>query len=628
MQVEHLKTGHVLRPHWAVNTTTRCQQRCVYCFEGDRAGYKDLDADTVKGILQEAAAEVPAVVFMGAEPTMHRDLPALIAYATEIGLDTSISTNGLRFSNRTYLERLIDAGLNYLEMSFPYPDASTYSAITRQPEKFYNRLIEALANIDATNSGSPGIGVNINVVVSRFNVMKLEQVLSTLDEQLSRTSGSVTFKWITPIEPPDARYLTEYHVPASILRDRFTALLTDWRHRLGPIFRSVPLCCISGYEYLSANVLYYTNNTHVRSNFFGSQTDFRDMHPERVFTAPYKGICGTCQLSPICYDRTLFEVSRNDPENRPISSETTPAKVLAHLGELPAKIPVSPSPTAEEALAIRVHRALVDNSSQWTPVIDHLFDVAHGDRVLRLWVGEARSDYPNTIPVAKGLVAQWKDTDDVPLAPILRYVLEWLGDEAASEDPLACLANSVVQKLTKSANDAAAGIVAVVEEQILLETTDRRVLTCRLRPIESGGEPAFLCGGVVLAVDPGLLAPVHPALELLASLVSRMSTDLADETTVWIRQLWKRLGSTLLPHSGDRGAIIGGRVARDCVSLKIRSDGQDWSLVFRPKDETRKRSFAVVGDTSVSHEQGKFDSSVSRILAGYIQKLKSAQETG
>ena len=347
------------------------------------------------------------------------------------------------------------------------------------------------------------------------------------------------------------------------------------------------------------------------------------MHPFSESAAPFAAICGSCRLSSICFDRAIFKVTPDDRENRPIPSLIEPAEVLQKLGRPLDSLPVCPPPTPKEALAIRVHRALIDGSPEWTPVRDFVFDVACGERVVRTWVGPPRSDLADAITVANGLVAACEHLDEHPPSAVIKYVLERLGD--APEDSLASLAGRVAEDLEKDATGLSTSLLGVVQSQFLLETTDGQILSCRLRSTELGGNPAFLCGHAVLEVDPGLLEPLHPALGPVATTVSRMSMGLSgsnDETSTWFRHLWDQLGALLLPRSGARGAITGGTVAADCISLKVRSGSDESSLVFRRKDTATTRSYAVVGNTSISHERGQLSGDLSRVMAAYVSRLR------
>ena len=51
--------------HVLLNITRRCNQRCVFCFEGDRSGWREFSADEVARVLDEARQVTPAAVLMG-----------------------------------------------------------------------------------------------------------------------------------------------------------------------------------------------------------------------------------------------------------------------------------------------------------------------------------------------------------------------------------------------------------------------------------------------------------------------------------------------------------------------------------------------------------------------------------
>jgi hypothetical protein len=53
---------------------------------------------------------IPHIVFTGGEPTLREDLPNLIARAESNGQVTGLMTGGIRFSDRDYLESLLQTG--------------------------------------------------------------------------------------------------------------------------------------------------------------------------------------------------------------------------------------------------------------------------------------------------------------------------------------------------------------------------------------------------------------------------------------------------------------------------------------------------------------------------------------
>ena len=74
-----------------------------------------LDTSEWKTIIQTAWDKgVPHIVFTGGEPTLRPDLPELIAFTQQVGMVTSLITDGLRFTEKGYLSSLLDAGLDHV----------------------------------------------------------------------------------------------------------------------------------------------------------------------------------------------------------------------------------------------------------------------------------------------------------------------------------------------------------------------------------------------------------------------------------------------------------------------------------------------------------------------------------
>lgn len=106
-----------------------CNIKCVFCpfhgaVKGDMRPPAKMSYELFKTIadqLSEFPHSLRTLIFCGrGEPTLHEDLPRMIAYAKERGIANEIrlTTNGFNLSpdlNR----RLIDAGLDYIRISVP-----------------------------------------------------------------------------------------------------------------------------------------------------------------------------------------------------------------------------------------------------------------------------------------------------------------------------------------------------------------------------------------------------------------------------------------------------------------------------------------------------------------------------
>jgi MoaA/NifB/PqqE/SkfB family radical SAM enzyme len=106
-------------PVWAhLFITYRCNLDCPYCtlhfpFRRSRDMSLEMFESVIRGL---EAVRCGLVGFMGGEPTLHKDLPAMIARTRSAGMITHLSTNGLRLQPE-YLDELGRAGLHVVNLS-------------------------------------------------------------------------------------------------------------------------------------------------------------------------------------------------------------------------------------------------------------------------------------------------------------------------------------------------------------------------------------------------------------------------------------------------------------------------------------------------------------------------------
>lgn len=98
--------------------TYRCNNDCAHCYNARERSYPELDTQAWKHILNKLwEIGIPHVVFTGGEPTLRDDLPELIAHAQSLGQITGLNTNGRRLSDAQFVSRLVDAGLDHVQIT-------------------------------------------------------------------------------------------------------------------------------------------------------------------------------------------------------------------------------------------------------------------------------------------------------------------------------------------------------------------------------------------------------------------------------------------------------------------------------------------------------------------------------
>ncbi len=98
--------------------TYRCNNECAHCYNARPRSYQEIATEEWFKILDRLwDLAIPHVVFTGGEPTLRSDLPKLIAYAERNGQITGLNTNGRRLNDKNYLNQLVDAGLDHVQIT-------------------------------------------------------------------------------------------------------------------------------------------------------------------------------------------------------------------------------------------------------------------------------------------------------------------------------------------------------------------------------------------------------------------------------------------------------------------------------------------------------------------------------
>jgi radical SAM protein with 4Fe4S-binding SPASM domain len=110
--------------------TYRCNNACIHCYNEPGRSKQELDLSQWKEVLSRIwDAAIPHVVFTGGEPTLVDFLPELVSYAEGLGLITGLNTNGRLLADPAYLEGLVSAGLDHVQITIESHDAGIHDRI-------------------------------------------------------------------------------------------------------------------------------------------------------------------------------------------------------------------------------------------------------------------------------------------------------------------------------------------------------------------------------------------------------------------------------------------------------------------------------------------------------------------
>jgi MoaA/NifB/PqqE/SkfB family radical SAM enzyme len=145
----------------------RCNQDCRMCWQG-RDWPAPPDEMFDRWLEELCAAGVGSLILSGGEPTLHPSLPRWLQRAARAGIEVTLETNAIRFTEPGVLDELRAAGLGSVVVSLHAADPAVSDALTMAPGTFARTVAGARAALAA------GLRVGVHCVVERGNVDGLE----------------------------------------------------------------------------------------------------------------------------------------------------------------------------------------------------------------------------------------------------------------------------------------------------------------------------------------------------------------------------------------------------------------------------------------------------------------------
>lgn len=156
-----------------IRVNKNCNARCFMC-DFWKNPKKEITRHQFEDILSKFQS-VKMVRFTGGEPLLCNDLPHYIRLCHELGIKTSIITNGLLLNDK--LKCLADSGLDQVIVSLDGPAADIHNQI-RGVNGLFEKIEEALISI---YNEHPDMHTRVNTVVSDSNIRYLSQFIKLLE---------------------------------------------------------------------------------------------------------------------------------------------------------------------------------------------------------------------------------------------------------------------------------------------------------------------------------------------------------------------------------------------------------------------------------------------------------------
>ncbi len=153
--------------------THRCPLQCPYCsnpLELERSA-TELGTDDWRRVLDEAAEiGVLQIHFSGGEPTVRKDLEALIAHAAGLDLYSNLITAGVLL-DEARVAAIAEAGLDHVQLSFQDSEAGSADRIGGYRGGHEKKLV--VARMVRDND----LALTVNAVVHRQNLDRLGELI-------------------------------------------------------------------------------------------------------------------------------------------------------------------------------------------------------------------------------------------------------------------------------------------------------------------------------------------------------------------------------------------------------------------------------------------------------------------
>ncbi len=144
--------------------TFRCQNDCVHCYAGGPHETAELTTQQWKAAIDKLSQiGVFTLTFTGGEPTLREDLTELLRYAQNKGMVTGLITNGRKLKDKSYVEALEKAGLDFVQVTLESHKPEIHDLMTASKGSWK----ETLTGI--RNAVNSQIYVTTNTTLSKHN---------------------------------------------------------------------------------------------------------------------------------------------------------------------------------------------------------------------------------------------------------------------------------------------------------------------------------------------------------------------------------------------------------------------------------------------------------------------------
>lgn len=220
-------------------TGMRCNAGCRFCYYTGLS--EDRTTENIKRQMDIAKKYgIEHIDFSGGEPTIRSDFIELIEYAKRKGFKTICTlTNGLRFSDKNFLQKCIDSGLNEILFSVHGYNEKNHDWLTQVPGSF-KKLMKAMKNAKEL-----GIIFRTNTTITKSNYKYLIEHAKIFIKFKPLQSNFILFNDWDCAQKVAKEFSVKYSEVSPYLKKAINMIKGDVKYIN---VRYIPFCFMSGYE--------------------------------------------------------------------------------------------------------------------------------------------------------------------------------------------------------------------------------------------------------------------------------------------------------------------------------------------------------------------------------------------
>lgn len=123
-----------------------CNMNCKICYQKDKSKLPLFNFNKFKDFLNRLKNKRKFIILFGGEPTLNKQLPEIIYVTNKSGNFPILFTNGLKLTDKYFVNILKDVGLKFIFFSFDGFNPSIYKILRGDRSDFYKKL-RALDNM-------------------------------------------------------------------------------------------------------------------------------------------------------------------------------------------------------------------------------------------------------------------------------------------------------------------------------------------------------------------------------------------------------------------------------------------------------------------------------------------------